>query len=85
MDPGEETNLWSSCEENDAKEGEYWYGPVQETYFCIRGRLRLEWDEGVLEFGPMDSIYLAPGWHYRLRNIGDEQAFFVYSMYPSPD
>ncbi len=28
---------------------------------------------------------LAPGWTYRLKNVGDEPAFFVYSMTPTPE
>jgi mannose-6-phosphate isomerase-like protein (cupin superfamily) len=59
-------------------------GPVDETYFVVRGRLRLTWDEGVLEIGPDDGVYLAPGWEYRLENVGDEPAFFIYSMAPAP-
>ncbi len=84
MDPGEETNLWSSAPDEDAGPGEHWYGPVEETYFVIAGRLKLVWDEGEIEFGHHDSVYLAPGWHYRLINVGDEQALFVYNMYPAP-
>jgi hypothetical protein len=30
------------------------------------------------------AVYLAPGWSYRLENVGDEPAFFVYGMAPSP-
>ena len=85
MEPGEETNLWSSRPENDAGPGEHWYGPVEETYYGIRGRLTLTWDEGTIEFGPDDAVYLAPGWHYRLKNTGDETAYFVYNMYPSQE
>jgi mannose-6-phosphate isomerase-like protein (cupin superfamily) len=84
MDPGEETNVWSSEEEDRTAEGDHYYGPVDETYFIAQGRLRLTWDEGELEFGPNDAVYLAPGWTYRLKNVGDEPAFFVYSMVPSP-
>jgi mannose-6-phosphate isomerase-like protein (cupin superfamily) len=65
--------------------GDHWYGPVDETYFVIRGHLELTWDEGVLELGPDDAVYLAPGWTYRLRNVGEEPAFFVYSMTPTPE
>jgi mannose-6-phosphate isomerase-like protein (cupin superfamily) len=57
---------------------------VDETYFVVRGRLRLTWDEGELESGPEDGVYLAPGWIYHLRNVGDEPAFVVYGMAPSP-
>lgn len=84
MNPGEETNVWSFETEDRTAEGETYYGPVDETYFVIRGRLRLSWDEGELEMGPNDACYLAPGWRYRLRNVGDEPAFFVYGMAPSP-
>lgn len=85
LDPGEETNTWSSRAEDDMAEGDHWYGPVDETYFIIRGRLRLTWDEGHFDVGPDDSVYLAPGWTYHLKNIGDEPAFFVYGMTPTPE
>ena len=84
MDPGEETNVWSFTEDDATSEGDKWYGPVDETYFVVRGRLRLTWDEGELDIGPNDAVYLAPGWTYHLRNVGDEPAFFVYGMAPSP-
>lgn len=84
MDPGEATNVWSFEEEDETGEGDKWYGPVDETYFVVRGRLRLTWDEGELEIGPNDGVYLAPGWSYRLENVGEEPAFFVYGMAPSP-
>jgi len=84
MDPGEETNLWSFEEEDQTKAGDKYYGPVDETYYVISGRYQLTWDEGVLEIGPQDAVYLAPGWTYRLRNVGTEPGFFIYSMAPSP-
>jgi mannose-6-phosphate isomerase-like protein (cupin superfamily) len=85
LDPGEETNWWSSRDDDDVAEGDHWYGPVDETYFIIRGRLRLTWDEGHFDVGPDDSVYLAPGWTYHLKNIGDEPAFLVYGMTPTPE
>ena len=84
MDPGEQTNVWSFEPDDRTAPGDKYYGPVDETYFVVRGRLRLSWDEGVLEIGPNDAVYLAPGWRYRLENVGDEPAFFVYGMAPSP-
>jgi mannose-6-phosphate isomerase-like protein (cupin superfamily) len=84
MEPGEETNIWSFEAEDRTAEEDKWYGPVDETYFVLRGRLRLTWDEGELEIGPDDAVYLAPGWSYRLRNVGKESAFFIYGMAPSP-
>jgi mannose-6-phosphate isomerase-like protein (cupin superfamily) len=84
MEPGEETNVWSFEPEDRTGEDDKYYGPVDETYFVVRGRLRLTWDEGELDIGPDDAVYLAPGWTYRLANVGDEPAFFVYGMAPSP-
>jgi mannose-6-phosphate isomerase-like protein (cupin superfamily) len=84
MDPGEETNVWSFEDVDRTAAGDKYYGPVDETYFVLRGRLRLTWDEGELDIGPDDAVYLAPGWRYRLTNVGDEPAFFVYGMAPSP-
>lgn len=86
MDPGEKTNRWSSRPQDDMPEGDHWYGPVEETYFVVHGRLRLSWssdsEDGAFDLGPNDSVYLAPGWVYHLQNIGDEPAFFVYNMTP---
>lgn len=85
MDPGEQTNTWSSRADDDMAEGDHWYGPVDETYFIVRGRLRLTWDEGAFDLGPDDCVYLARGWTYHLENVGDEPAFFIYSMAPTPE
>jgi mannose-6-phosphate isomerase-like protein (cupin superfamily) len=85
MDPGEQTNTWSSRAEDDMAEGDHWYGDVHETYFIIRGYLRLTWEGGVLELREHDSVYLAPGHTYHLENVGDEPAFFVYSMTPTQE
>jgi hypothetical protein len=85
LDPGEVTNTWSSAADDDAAPDGHWYGPVDETYFIIRGNLTLTWDEGELALGPDDAVYLAPGWHYRLENTGEEPAFFVYGMAPTPE
>ncbi len=84
MDPGDETNVWSFEATDRTAPGDHYYGPRDETYFVIRGRLELTWDEGVLQIGPSDAVFLAPGWRYKLRNVGEEPAFFVYSMAPSP-
>jgi mannose-6-phosphate isomerase-like protein (cupin superfamily) len=84
MEPGDESNLWSSGEVTET-DVDHHYGAVDETYFIVRGRLRLTWDEGELEIGPDDCVYLAPGWRYQLKNVGDEAAFFVYGMTPTPE
>jgi mannose-6-phosphate isomerase-like protein (cupin superfamily) len=80
MAPGEETNSWSWELDDPALVDVTHYGPLEETYFVLSGRLRLTWDQGELDFGPEDAVYLAPGWRYRLKNIGDTEAFFIWSM-----
>ncbi len=45
----------------------------------------LSGDQGEIAFGPLDSVYLAPGWHYRLENVGAEEAFFVDNMISSQE
>ena len=70
---------------DDMAEGDHWYGPVDETYFIIRGRLRLTWDEGHSSWGRTTASTSAPGWTYQLKNVGDEPAFFVYGMTPTPE
>ena len=84
MDPGEETNVWSFKQVDDTGADDKYYGTVDETYFVFRGKLLLKWDEGELEIGPGDAVYLAPGYSYHLKNVGIEPAFFTYSMAPSP-
>jgi len=84
MDPGDETNVWSFEETDTTAPGDHYYGPRDETYFVMQGRLELTWDNGVLRIGPNDAVFLAPGWRYKLRNVGHEPAFFVYAMAPSP-
>jgi mannose-6-phosphate isomerase-like protein (cupin superfamily) len=85
MDPGERTNTWSSRSSDDTGAGDHWYGPVEETYFIVRGSLRLTTDAGVFELRENDSVYLAPGHTYHLENTGTVPAFFVYSMTPSQE
>ncbi|MFN3005073.1 cupin domain-containing protein [Mycolicibacterium wolinskyi] len=85
MDPGEETNRWSSAAENDTEPGDHWYGPVDETYYIIAGTLRFTWDEDVVDLKPGDTVYLAPGWTYHLANVSDQPAFFVYNMTPAQE
>lgn len=85
MSPGEETNLWSSHENEDDVPADHWYGPVDETYYIVRGNLTLTWDDDVFELSPGDTVYLAPGWTYHLKNTGTEEAFFVYNMTPAQE
>lgn len=80
MDPGEETNVWSVKDKNDMRPNEPYYGPAEETYFVFRGNLLLTWDEGKLEIGPGDAVYLPSGYKYQLKNIGTEPAFITFTL-----
>lgn len=85
MEPGEETNWWSSREEDEVAEKDHWYGSVEEVYFVVEGQLRLDWGQGSYELRPHDCVYLAPGWRYHLVNVGSESAFFLYCMTPAQE
>lgn len=89
MDPGEETNTWSSKADDDTAAGDHWYGPVDETYYIVEGTLRFSWGaetpDNVVDLKPGDTVYLAPGWTYHLANVSAAPAFFVYNMTPAQE
>lgn len=83
LEPGQVSRWWSFEEQDQGRPDESFQGPRHETYFIIRGRLRLTWTDGQLDLAPNDAVYLPPGWHYRLENVGGDEAFFVYNVYPT--
>ena len=83
LEPGQVSRWWSFEQDDQKRPDESFQGWHHETYFVVRGRLKLSWNEGELDLAPNDAVYLAPGWHYRLENVGDDQAFFVYNVYPT--
>lgn len=85
MEPGQKTNVWSTEPDGQVGECDHHYGYLTEVYYVLRGRFRLTWSKGALEFGPDDAVYLAPGWRYQLENIGDEPGELVYSFTPTPE
>jgi mannose-6-phosphate isomerase-like protein (cupin superfamily) len=84
LEPGQVANPWSFKQEDPRIAGLTHYGPTHEVYFMLRGRIRLRWDEGDIEAGPNDAVFLAPGWQYELSCIGDEQALILWAMSPPP-
>lgn len=70
LEPGAEHPWWS-------------FEDKEDIYFVIRGHLRLTWEEGVLDIGSNMAAFLPPGRRYSYKNVSDEPAFFVYSMYPA--
>lgn len=83
MRPGKRSRQFSFAHENDAAPDEAWYGPIDETFFVVRGRLRIEWDGGAVEAGPSEAIHCPPGRKYRMVNPGDEASFIVYAIAPA--
>jgi len=83
MKPGERSATFSFAAEDDAGPGEAWYGPVDETFFVVRGRLRIEWEGGAAEAGPNEAIHCPPGAKYRMVNPGAERSFVVYAIAPA--
>jgi enoyl-CoA hydratase len=82
MFPGERSLVFSFLDSDDTTQGEIYYGPVDEMFFVVRGRLRVEWDDMAVDAGPNETIYLPPGHKYRMVNPGDEEAFIVYALSP---
>ena len=85
LDPGQSTNLWSTEAEEEVGDVDHHYGYLTEVYYVLRSRFRLTWTEGALEFGADDAVYLAPGWQYRLENIGTELGELIYAFSPTPE
>ena len=86
MAPGERSRLFSFREHDDTVEGEAYYGPIDETFFVVRGRLRIECDDGELEAGPQESIHLPPGNKYRMINPAMRtHSLYTRSLLPSGD
>jgi hypothetical protein len=75
IEPGTEPVSW------DADEDTY------ETYYVVQGCVRLSWDgpePGAAELEAEDSFYFPPARRYTAENIGEDQAFIVWGLTPSP-
>jgi len=81
MKPGEVSNRWSA-EKDRPEEPMHFVGEVHEFFFLVRGRLLVEWGEGSLTMGPMDTVFLPPGRRYQVTNVADEEAFLLYAETP---
>jgi enoyl-CoA hydratase/carnithine racemase/mannose-6-phosphate isomerase-like protein (cupin superfamily) len=83
MHPGERSKVFSFLESGADGPDEKWYGPIDETFFVVRGQLRVEWDGGAVEAGPQEMIHCPPGRKYRMVNPGAEASFIVYAIAPA--
>lgn len=56
---------------------------AQETYYVVRGRVRVLFDDEEFEAGSDNAIWFAPGYSYVVEAIGDEETFIVYTVSPA--
>lgn len=83
MHPGERSKMFSFLAHDDTSADEAYYGPVDEAFFVVRGRLRVEWDGGAVEAESNEAIHCPPGRKYRMVNPGSDEAFIVYAIAPA--
>jgi mannose-6-phosphate isomerase-like protein (cupin superfamily) len=87
LEAGEEAK-WSFEERDDTAEDEAFLGTCESAYFCLQGKLRLNWGDGQsVDLRPDQALYVAPGRRYRLQSLGDETAriVFVTTGYAPPE
>ena len=77
LEPGESTTF-------DLTDPGHRPTPAQETYFVVRGRIRVQHADGTFEAGPDQAIWFAPGRRYEVKAVGDAQAYVVYTVSPAP-
>ena len=83
-DPGSKGG-WSYRREGSFDPKLPFLGELDEVYFCLQGRIKVEWDEGEFEFGANDIVFFPAGYSYRTQLVGDEQAIVFYAMTPAPE
>ena len=74
--------MWAGTATTTGKTFSGWHhhGDYESVIFVERGRLRLEFGAGgreVIEAGPGDTVYVAPGEIHREGNPGDETSVIV--------
>jgi mannose-6-phosphate isomerase-like protein (cupin superfamily) len=60
---------------------------THEAYYVSSGHVRVEWlgpTAGDAVVGPEESFYFPPGHRYTVENVGDREAFIVWTVTPSP-
>jgi mannose-6-phosphate isomerase-like protein (cupin superfamily) len=73
MDPGEVSVRWTVDPESE----------TEEIYHVIRGRIRVDWDDGSVEAGPDGAVYFPPGFSYQVTAVSPEPVFLAYTLYPT--
>jgi mannose-6-phosphate isomerase-like protein (cupin superfamily) len=56
---------------------------TEEVYYVIRGRIRVDWDDGQVEAGPDAAVYFPPGFSYQVTAVSPDPVFLAYTLYPT--
>jgi mannose-6-phosphate isomerase-like protein (cupin superfamily) len=83
-DPGS-TGGWSYRRDGSFDPALPFLGEIDELYYCLSGRIHVDWEEGDFDFGAGDIVFFPSGYSYRTRVVGDEQASCFYTMCPAPE
>jgi mannose-6-phosphate isomerase-like protein (cupin superfamily) len=73
MDPGEASARWTVPPDSQ----------TEEVYYVIRGRIRVDWDDGHVEAGPDAAVYFPPGFSYQVTAVSPDPVFLAYTLYPT--
>ena len=89
LQAGQSTVWWSFIEGDAAPDvAMHFGGRAYEAYYVLSGRFTFFWQDGndagdMVEAGPGDVFYFAPGWRYRVENSGGTTAQFLWTMAPA--
>lgn len=83
MAPGEASAWWSTEAERPDDASIHYLGPVHEFFYLMTGQCKIEWDEGVFDFVVGDTVFFAPGYTYRITNVGVDEVALVYAVTPA--
>ena len=59
--------------------------PMEEIYFLLSGRARMQVDDEHREIGPGEAVWIPQGALHELTNIGDEDCFLAVIAAPIRD
>jgi mannose-6-phosphate isomerase-like protein (cupin superfamily) len=59
--------------------------PMEEVYFLLAGRARMQVDDETAEIGPGDAVWIPQGAWHELTNIGPDDCFLSVIAAPIPD
>jgi glyoxylate utilization-related uncharacterized protein len=58
--------------------------PSQETYYLVRGEIRVRFGNETFVAREGQAVYFPPGHAYQVENEGVDETFLVYTVTPAP-